>query len=67
MKKEQAISTDLHNIFFVSDGTGLTAESYGKSLLAQFPGLKFETTTLEEIVSYVVRTLGISRERTGYA
>ena len=46
MKKEQAISTDLHNIFFVSDGTGLTAESYGKSLLAQFPGLKFETTTL---------------------
>lgn len=46
MKKEQAISTNLHNVFFVSDGTGLTAESYGKSLLAQFPGLKFETTTL---------------------
>ena len=46
MIKEQAISTNLHNVFFVSDGTGLTAESYGKSLLAQFPDLKFETTTL---------------------
>lgn len=33
-------------IFFVSDRTGLTAESYGKSLLAQFPNLKFETRTL---------------------
>ena len=46
MKEIQTISTDIHNVFFVSDGTGLTAESYGKSLLAQFPSLKFETTTL---------------------
>lgn len=35
-----------HTAFFVSDGTGLTAESYGKSLLAQFPKLEFNTLTL---------------------
>ena len=33
-------------MFFVSDRTGLTAESYGKSLLAQFPELDFKTVTL---------------------
>jgi hypothetical protein len=33
-------------VFFVSDRTGLTAESYGKCLLAQFPDLEFETITL---------------------
>lgn len=33
-------------VFFVSDRTGLTAESFGKSLLAQFPQLKFDTRTL---------------------
>ncbi len=29
-------------VFFVSDRTGLTAESYGSSLLAQFTGFEFE-------------------------
>ncbi len=29
-------------VLFVSDRTGLTAEAYGRSLLAQFPGLTFE-------------------------
>ncbi len=33
-------------VFFVSDRTGLTAETYGKSLLAQFPQMDFETYTL---------------------
>ena len=28
--------------FFVSDRTGLTVETYGRSLLAQFPGIEFE-------------------------
>ena len=37
---------NIHTVFFVSDGTGLTAESYGKSLLAQFPELDFVTHTL---------------------
>lgn len=30
------------SVFFISDRTGLTAEAYGRSLLAQFPGLKFD-------------------------
>lgn len=30
-------------VLFVSDRTGLTAESYGKSLLSQFPGIEFES------------------------
>jgi regulator of PEP synthase PpsR (kinase-PPPase family) len=30
-------------VFFVSDRTGLTAESYGSSLLAQFPGFEFDS------------------------
>ena len=30
------------SVFFVSDRTGLTAEAYGRSLLAQFPGLRFD-------------------------
>ncbi len=33
-------------VFFVSDRTGLTAETYGKNLLAQFPELDFDTLTL---------------------
>ncbi|MGZ8219809.1 pyruvate, water dikinase regulatory protein [Methylomagnum sp.] len=33
-------------VFFVSDHTGITAETYGRSLLSQFPGLDFERVTL---------------------
>ena len=34
------------SVFFVSDGTGITAESFGQSLLAQFEGMTFVHTTL---------------------
>ncbi len=43
---EKHQSDQLRKVFFVSDRTGLTAESYGKCLLAQFPDLEFETVTL---------------------
>jgi [pyruvate, water dikinase]-phosphate phosphotransferase / [pyruvate, water dikinase] kinase len=33
-------------IFFISDGTGITAKTLGHSLLTQFEGLKFDTITL---------------------
>jgi hypothetical protein len=39
-------NSEVRNVFFVSDRTGLTAESYGKCLLAQFPDIEFETITL---------------------
>lgn len=35
--------------FFISDGTGITAEALGRSLLAQFEGIKFELITLPYI------------------
>lgn len=33
-------------VFFVSDGTGITAETLGNTLLTQFDGLAFDKTTL---------------------
>lgn len=44
-------NNEVRNVFFVSDETGLTAESYGKCLLAQFPNVEFETVTLSFIDS----------------
>jgi len=37
---------DLRPVFYVSDGTGITAETIGHSLLTQFPGLRFVTDRL---------------------
>ncbi len=37
--------------FFISDGTGITAETLGHSLLAQFESINFEQTTLPYIDS----------------
>ena len=38
----QVRSTERHSVFFISDRTGLAAETYGKSLLAQFPDKHFD-------------------------
>ena len=46
MDIRQQIKPGLRVVFFVSDRTGLTAETYGRNLLAQFPQLEFETFTL---------------------
>ena len=32
-------------VFFLSDSTGMTAENLGRSLLAQFPQISFESVT----------------------
>ena len=34
--------TQTRSVFFVSDGTGITAETLGHSLLAQFPDTRFK-------------------------
>ena len=39
------------SVFFISDGTGITAETLGHSLLAQFGSLKFDQFTLPYIDS----------------
>ena len=33
--------SDTRTVFFISDGTGITAETFGHSLLAQFPDIRF--------------------------
>ncbi|QHS09708.1 pyruvate, water dikinase regulatory protein [Sinimarinibacterium sp. NLF-5-8] len=38
--------TQTRPVFFVSDGTGITAETLGNSLLTQFEGFPFDKTTL---------------------
>jgi regulator of PEP synthase PpsR (kinase-PPPase family) len=37
------------SVFFISDGTGITVENLGQSLLTQFEGLEFEKITLPYI------------------
>jgi len=47
MSENSAISSDYDRIvFFVSDQTGITAETLGNSLLTQFPDLSFHYETL---------------------
>lgn len=49
------------NVFFVSDGTGITAETLGHSLLAQFPEGRFRQVrmpfidTLDKVIDCVAR------------
>ena len=37
------------SVFFISDGTGITAETLGHSLLSQFEQIRFDETTLPYI------------------
>jgi regulator of PEP synthase PpsR (kinase-PPPase family) len=48
---EDAEGDPLVPVFFVSDGTGITAETMGNALLAQFPGLTFDRTLIPFISS----------------
>ncbi len=52
---------DKRDVLFISDRTGLTAESYGKSLLYQFPGIEFESR-LYPFVDSKERAREVARE-----
>lgn len=39
----EATATPAKPVFYVSDGTGITVETIGQSLLTQFPGVRFVT------------------------
>ena len=39
------------SVFFISDGTAITAETLGHSLLAQFPNVEFDTHIMPYIDS----------------
>jgi [pyruvate, water dikinase]-phosphate phosphotransferase / [pyruvate, water dikinase] kinase len=41
----------IRHVFFVSDGTGITAETLGNTLLTQFDGFEFRKTTLPFITN----------------
>jgi regulator of PEP synthase PpsR (kinase-PPPase family) len=49
--REDADDAPVVPVFFVSDGTGITAETMGNALLIQFPGLTFDRTLLPFIAS----------------
>ena len=45
------MTSEIRPVFFISDGTGLTAEGLGQALLSQFDTIPFEKTTLPYIDS----------------
>lgn len=49
------------SVFFISDGTGITAETLGHSLLSQFEKIRFEETTLPYIDT-VEKAVVVKRE-----
>jgi len=60
------------SVFFISDGTGITAETLGHSLLAQFEEIEFDETTLpyidtvekaEQVVREINRTAEVDGVR----
>jgi [pyruvate, water dikinase]-phosphate phosphotransferase / [pyruvate, water dikinase] kinase len=58
-------------IFYISDGTGITAETIGHSVLTQFDGVEFETCRLAfvdnaEKAHAVVTQLRASQQLTGF-
>jgi regulator of PEP synthase PpsR (kinase-PPPase family) len=51
MSAPAADSDDVVPVFFLSDSTGISAETMGNALLIQFPGLRFERTLIPFIAS----------------
>jgi len=52
---------NIRQVYFLSNGTAITAETLGHSLLAQFPTLHFKTRTIPFIDS-VEKALAVNRE-----
>jgi regulator of PEP synthase PpsR (kinase-PPPase family) len=58
----------VRTVFFVSDGTGITAETFGHSLLAQFEGVPFKQLrlpfidTMEKAGDVIEKINNVSRE-----
>mgnify|MGYP000291778620 CR=1 FL=1 len=50
IQNKQALTQDnpeaLRSVFFISDGTAITSETLGRSILSQFPNVPFETRVL---------------------
>lgn len=69
MSGEDATASEARTVFIVSDHTGLTAEAFGRSLLAQFEGLEFTLVVrpfidTHEKIGTVVEEIECARRRT---
>lgn len=40
------MASDVRTVFYISDGTGITAQTLGHSLLSQFDGMRFDTLSV---------------------
>ena len=54
-------------IFYVSDGTGITAETIGHSVLTQFDGVNFETFRIPFVDDEAKARAAALRIKTAYA
>lgn len=45
-RKDRSVPDSIRTVFFISDGTGVTAEMLGHSLLTQFEGIRFNQTVI---------------------
>ena len=71
-RDEYAAAVSRRTVFFVSDQTGVTAETLGHSLMTQFEGLEFRAVTLPFVSSLdkaheVVRRINRAGEEAGAA
>jgi regulator of PEP synthase PpsR (kinase-PPPase family) len=55
------MQSEIRQVYFLSNGTAITAETLGHSLLAQFPSLQFNTRTIPFIDS-AEKALAVSQE-----
>ena len=66
--REYAAAVSRRTVFFVSDQTGVTAETLGHSLMTQFEGLEFRSVTLPFVSDLdkaheVVRRINLAARR----
>lgn len=54
------------HVFFISDGTGITAEALGNSLISQFEDIQFQSTTLPYINNLEKASDAISQINSAY-
>lgn len=70
MNNGDEMSELYRTVYFISDGTAITAETLGRSLLAQFPNVKFDVHIIpyvmsEEIALKTVEEINACAEETG--
>ena len=64
-------SESLRSVFFISDGTAITSETLGRSILIQFPNVPFETRVIPyvdtlERADEAVNQINLARQRDGH-